>query len=345
MDASMTIGENKRQIRRILSIDGGGIKGTMPAAFLAALEQDLGTPIGRYFDLIAGTSTGGIIALGLGLGRTAKELLALYERRGPIIFGQQIDEAEKPGRLRQLWRKVTAQGLHVVRPKHDSDVLAEELMAVLGDERIGQSKTRLVIPAWDADLRSPYIYKTAHHSRLQTDFRKMALDAAMATAAAPTYFKRHRTADDIGLTDGGTWANNPTALAVIEAMTLLQWHPADLRILSLGCLDEVYMLPESPGVASLGLKVLNLYADGQSHGALGMAKLLTGHGYDGDRIYRYSPSVPSGFFSLDDTSKIRSLKGIGMSAARKAKPHLAPVFFTEPADAFVPVYHLKEDAA
>ena len=90
MDIRMSRSGNKRQIRRILSIDGGGIKGTMPAAFLAGLEDDLGQPIGRYFDLIAGTSTGGIIALGLGLGRTAKELLELYERRGPVIFGQDL---------------------------------------------------------------------------------------------------------------------------------------------------------------------------------------------------------------------------------------------------------------
>lgn len=341
----MRSAENQRQIRRILSIDGGGIKGTMPAAFLAALEEDLGQPIGSYFDLIAGTSTGGIIALGLGLGRTAKELLELYESRGPTIFGQHAEEIERPGKLRRWWCSLRATGRQIVRPKHDADVLAEELRSVLGDERIGQSKTRLLVPAWDADLRSPYIYKTAHHARLQTDFRKTALDAAMATAAAPTYFKRHRTADDVGLMDGGTWANNPTALAVVEAITLLGWHPSGLRILSLGCLDEVYMLPENPGAASLGLKILNLYADGQSHGALGMAKLLTGHSYDGERIYRYSPSVPSGFFSLDDTSKISRLKGLGMSAARKAKPQLAPVFFTEPADAFVPVHQLKEDAA
>ena len=72
----MSNGGNNRQIRRILSIDGGGIKGTMPAAFLAGLEEDLGQPIGRYFDLIAGTSTGGIIALGLGLGCRASTFLA-----------------------------------------------------------------------------------------------------------------------------------------------------------------------------------------------------------------------------------------------------------------------------
>lgn len=335
----------KRQIRRILSIDGGGIKGTLPAAFLAGLEEDVGEPIGRYFDLIAGTSTGGIIALGLGMGCTARELLDLYEHRGPIIFGQNGDGGGSPGMLRRFWNSLAAKGRWAVRPKHDADILAREIGSVLNGALIGHSRTRLVIPAWDPDLRSPYIFKTAHHVRLQTDYRKSALDAALATAAAPTYYKRHRTSDDVGLTDGGTWANNPTAIAVVEALTLLGWHPSDLRILSLGCLDEVYMLPEIPGVAGLGLKVLNLYADGQSHGALGMAKLLTGHPYDGDRIYRFSPSVPSGFFSLDDTTKIGRLKGIGMSEARKAKPHLTPVFFTEPADAFVPVHQLKEDAA
>jgi len=80
--------EDKTATRRILCIDGGGIKGTQPAAFLAALEEDLDRPIGEYFDLIAGTSTGGLIAMGLALGHSAKSLLALYEERGPKIFGQ-----------------------------------------------------------------------------------------------------------------------------------------------------------------------------------------------------------------------------------------------------------------
>ena len=67
----------EKPIRRILTIDGGGIRGTFPAAFLANLEQDLGEPIGRYFDLISGTSTGGIIAIGLALGAMGTALAAL----------------------------------------------------------------------------------------------------------------------------------------------------------------------------------------------------------------------------------------------------------------------------
>lgn len=341
----MENGENHKKIRRILCIDGGGIKGTLPAAFLASLEKDLQEPIGRYFDLIAGTSTGGILALGLGLGHSASSLLKLYEDRGPTIFGQEQDADAKKRWPSKALTKLKDFGRHLVQPKHDADILARELEAVLHDAKIGDAQTRLVIPAWDPDQRSPYIYKTAHHERLTTDYLRPALDAALATAAAPTYFKRHRTSDDVGLTDGGTWANNPTAIAVVEAISILGWQPPEVRVLSLGCSDEVYMLPEEPGLAQINLKLLNLYTDGQSHGALGMAKLLLNHPYDGERLHRYSPPVPSGFFSLDDTSKIKRLKGLGASAARNAKPHLKPVFFNEPADPFNPVYRLAEDAA
>jgi len=73
-------------MRRILSIDGGGIKGVFPASFLTTLEESLGHPIAKFFDLIVGTSTGGIIALGLGLGLSAKEILSFYEEHGPSIF-------------------------------------------------------------------------------------------------------------------------------------------------------------------------------------------------------------------------------------------------------------------
>lgn len=337
--------DHEPPVRRILCLDGGGIKGTQPAAFLAALEEDLGRPIGEYFDLIAGTSTGGILAIGLGLGHTAGELLKLYEERGPIIFGQSAASEAAPGALERLWRRAWAQGKHVVRPKHDAAVLRSELEKVLKGARIGDAKTRLVIPAWDADRRCPYIFKTAHHERISTDYRHLAVDAAMATAAAPTYFKRHKTADDIGLLDGGVWANNPIAIATVEAITYLGWHAADLRILSLGCTDEVYMLPEEPGWGGLNLKILNLFADGQSHGALGMAKALTGHPYSGEKIFRYAPTVPAEFFSLDDTSKISRLKGIGTSAARDAKPHLKPVFFQSTAAAFEPHYQLRGAAA
>lgn len=324
-------------MKRILTIDGGGIKGTQPAAFLAALEEDLDRPIGEYFDLIAGTSTGGIIAIGLAMGLTAKELLKLYEDRGPYIFGQSTTRNKlfrKFNNIRQWFR-------HIYKPKHDIEDLKSELQTVLGNFKLGDAKTRLIIPAFDADQRSVYIYKTAHHPRLSTDYKKPAIDAALATSAAPTYFKRHKTVDDVGLLDGGVWANNPIGIAAVEAITTLEWDPDELHILSLGCVDEVYMVSETPGYLNLGTKILNIFMDGQSRGALGTASLITGHPHDRKAIYRYSPTVPADFFGLDDTTKISKLKGIGVSAARNAKPELLPIFFNSVAEPFVPVHKLE----
>jgi hypothetical protein len=324
------------QIRRILCIDGGGIMGTFPAAFLASLEEDLGHPIGECFDLIAGTSTGGILAIGLALGLPAQTLLDLYVTRGPHIFGQ----ADHPvvSRLLDLWRGIK----HVAVPKHEAGALEAELATVLGERKIGEAKTRLLIPAWDADNRSVYIYKTAHHPRLKTDYKHAALDAAMATAAAPTYYKRHKTASDVGLLDGGVWANNPIALAVVEAITLLGWPRESLRVLSLGCVNEIYMLNEAPGWGRLARDVTRLFMDGQSRGALGMAKLLTGHIYEREAIFRICPDVPKGFFKLDDTRKIGRLRGLGVSAARSQRPIIEPIFLSSRAEPFVPTYNLTE---
>ena len=117
----------ERPVKRILTIDGGGIRGTFPAAFLANLEQDLGEPIGRYFDLISGTSTGGIIAIGLALGLRASDILKLYEEQGPAIFAQTrtgfggwIDRHLRTGRW-LFWG-----------PKYSTQPLRDALHGVLG---------------------------------------------------------------------------------------------------------------------------------------------------------------------------------------------------------------------
>ena len=80
----VAVPSDKPPIRRILSIDGGGIMGTQPASFLTSLEEDLDRPIGEYFDLIAGTSTGGILAIGLAMGLPARDLLDLYDSRAAL---------------------------------------------------------------------------------------------------------------------------------------------------------------------------------------------------------------------------------------------------------------------
>lgn len=321
--------------RRLLSIDGGGILGTFPAAFLAGLEQHLMKPIGSYFDLIAGTSTGGIIAVGLAMGLRATELLDLYVRRGPEIFGQGRGSVADfiLGQLRRA-RWLTTH-------KYDSGPLRTVLEEVLGDQRIGDAKTRLLVPAWNPVARSVYIYKTAHHPRLRNDYKCLAVDAAMATAAAPTYFRQHVTRDAAGLTDGGTWANNPTALVVVEAIAMLGWPRDSLHVLSLGCLDETYCVRNWARIGTLGSKIVKLFIDGQSHGAMGVAKLLTGHEHEREAIHRINHTVSLNAFKMDDARVIQDLKGLGHSFARDRHPILDPIFFNAPADAFSPIYPLK----
>ena len=323
--------------RRILCIDGGGILGTFPAAFLAEIEQHLENPIGSYFDLISGTSTGGIIAVALSLGHRASEIVNLYEERGPEIFG------DSRGTLMSSFFQRLRGIRRIFRNKYDSDALRHALDEVLREKRLGDAQTRLVIPAWNPVAQSVYIYKTAHHPRLRTDYRSRAVDAALATSAAPTYFRQHVTQRDVGLIDGGIWANNPTAIATVEAIAVLGWPRESLRVLSLGCLEETYTISRRAGLGALGRKVVKLMLDGQSRGALGMAKLLTGHTHDRNAVYRINHTVPYNAYRLDDTQAIQELKGLGHTIGRDRLPVIEPVFFDQPAETFTPIYQLNEE--
>ena len=328
---------SEKPTRRILCIDGGGILGTFPAAFLAELERHLKHPIGAYFDLIAGTSTGGILAIGLAMGFTASELLGLYEKHGPKIFGQDHGTF-----INFIQRKLRGfQRLY--RRKYDSEELRTVLEDTFGIKRIGEAKTRLMVPAWNPVAQSVYIYKTAHHPRLKTDYRTPVVDAALATSAAPTYFRHHITQHGVGLLDGGVWANNPAGIAAVEAVAVLGWPRDSLHMLSLGCLTETYSIPKWAGVGTLGSRIAKLFIDGQSHGAMGIAKLLTGHEHDRTAIYRVDHTVPLNVFKLDDPRIIQDLKGLGHTKARDRQPVLEPVFFYGPADAFTPIYQLEEE--
>ena len=320
-------------MKRILAIDGGGIRGTFSAAFLANLEKDLEHPIGRYFDLISGTSTGGIIAIGLALGMRAEEILKLYEEKGTRIFAQ-----SGSGLAAWLHRRFRTGKWLVWGPKYSAAPLREVLVEAFGQRRLGEALSRLMIPAWHPKTQGVYIFKTAHHPRLKTDYKELAVDAAMATAAAPTYFEQYVTANDVGLVDGGLWANNPTGIAVVEAIGILGWPAHDLKVLSVGCLQEIQVVRKAYGAARLAPELASLFMAGQSHGSLGIAHILTGDPHQRKAIYRISQPVPDGFYTLDDTKRIGDLKDRAFTEARIQRPILQPEFFGQPAEDFVPVY-------
>lgn len=319
---------------KILTIDGGGIRGVFPAAFLAKLEERLDAPIASYFDLIAGTSTGGIIAIGLGLGLTAAEILKLYEMQGPTIFDQHH------GPIGNFVRQGLRGAMHWLHTKYSSEPLHQALAGILGDRRLGESRTRLVIPAWHPMLERIYIYKTAHHPRLETDYRVRGLDAAMATAAAPTFLKPHMTAEAIELVDGGVWANNPIGVATIEAIGMLDWPADRLKILSIGTTTDVKSLPRLRGKAPMAMSVARLFLAGQSHSALGTAKIITGDGHGHRAIWRIDQTAPAGRYTLDNASRIAEMKDRGFTEAREQLPELRRHFFDRQAQPFVPFHAL-----
>ena len=317
---------------RILSLDGGGIRGVFPAAFLARLEEQLPQPIGQYFDLIAGTSTGGIIAIGLGLGLSAAEILKLYVEKGPAIFGQQ--HGVLGNWVRQKLRGVA----QLVVTKHSSDELRAALGSVLGERTLGESRNRLVIPAWHPVTERVYIYKTAHHPRLELDYRQPAIDAAMATAAAPTFLRPHVTESLVELVDGGVWANNPIGVAAIEAVGMLGWPGDRLKILSIGTIAEPGGLPRLRGKLPMAPAVTRLFMAGQAHSAYGTAKIITGDVHSRKAIWRIDQVAPAGRYSLDNASRISEMRDRGFTEAREQLPELRKHFFHAPVDKFVPCH-------
>jgi hypothetical protein len=311
---------------RILSLDGGGIKGAFTASFLAALEEKLPHRISAYFDLICGTSVGGIIALGLGLGFTGQALLEFHQ-----VFGREVFGGNPLVRWLRQW------GI----AKYSEKPLRAALERILDDRRLGEAQTRLVIPSLNLETGKVYLYKTAHHPRLATDYRVPAVDVAMATASASTYFPTHRDAFGLPLVDGGVWANNPVSVAVVEAITILGWSAAELRVLSVGCTSS----PLTIGLARhlpLGnlywaRKIADLFMAAQTSASLSTAQLLAGK----DNIFRIDPQVAPGRFTLDGIKELNSLVGLGRSEAREAFPLLEQPFFTQPCQKFEPLHRLE----
>jgi hypothetical protein len=318
------------QVHRILCLDGGGVLGTFSIAFLAAIEAELGRSIGTYFDLIAGTSTGGILAIALGMGLKASDVLELYQQHGADILGSDdttitLRGFRRGGGLR--WGR---------RKRKGADKLRTVLREALGKKRLSEAGTRLLIPAWHPVRQSAYVYRTPHHDRPRKDAETTAVDVALATATAPTHLPEQLSGRGVGLIDGGIWANNPIALAVVEAIGPLGWDPASLRVMSLGCLAEEHDGNMGSRAGDLALKLKDLFVDGQAHGAMGIAELLTGADSNQNILYRVEHRVPGSGEPVDNAQLLRDITRLGYAKAGERLPALSYVFFSGPAEPFTP---------
>lgn len=269
---------------RILSVDGGGIRGIFPAAILADLECKYldGEAVTEYFDLITGTSTGGILALGLAAGLKASELLALYMKRGREIFPPE----------RRMWRKF----LQYIKTGYDREPLDRILEDVLGDTRLRDSQIRLCIPSLDWKYGDVYVFKTPHHPDFKNDGGELMAKVAAATSAAPTYFKPVK--DGYIFADGGVWANNPIMIGLVEALSSFKTKRSNIAILSIGCGETPYTLSRIQRWLGGKLAWSSIIFGAmrfQSMNAVGQAGLLIGR----DSIIRVDPPM-GGELDLDD---------------------------------------------
>jgi hypothetical protein len=264
---------------QILAIDGGGVRGIFAAALLAGLEDDLGSPISRHFDLVVGTSTGGIIALALGAGLTPREILDFYVSEKDRIFRNPLG-----------WRRLR----HPFAAKYRPHRLQAALERIFGTTLLGESTIPLVVPAYNIGENQVYLFKTPHHARLRRDHRAPMWAVAMATAAAPTYLPTFRLPGDrVRLVDGGVWANNPAMVGITEAVSLFGRRLEDLRLLSLGTTSTTRTRHSRLDNAGLfrwirAPNVVDVLLRGQSEGAFAQAQHLIGP----RNAYRLDPAAP-----------------------------------------------------
>jgi patatin-like phospholipase/acyl hydrolase len=293
---------------QILALDGGGVKALFTAHVLARLEDDLGVCIRDGFDLIAGTSAGGIIALALGAGLRPADIVQHYQQLAATVF---------PASRRRWWRLPA----RLSRPTYSHQPLRDALQEVFGDRRLGDSDRRLVIPAWDVQCGRVHLFKTPHHPRLTRDWKLPMVDVALATTAAPTFLPAARV-DGHRLVDGGTWANNPSVVAITEAVSLLGVPLNAIRVLNVGTTDEVTNHPkklDNGGLLIWARHAAQLVLTASSRGAQGLAEHLVGR----DRYSRFDAQVPAGLYRLDDADP-DDLAGLGAGQSRR----LSPIFST-----------------
>jgi patatin-like phospholipase/acyl hydrolase len=295
---------------KILSIDGGGIRGIIPAMVLDQIEQKTGKRISELFHLIAGTSTGGILALGLtrkdGKGKAkfrASDLVGLYESEGKTIFPH------------TFWQKISTLG-GLAGEKYPSEGIEGVLNEFFGESRLSEALTNLLVTSYEIERRDPFLFKSTR-AKKDPDYNYLMRDVARATSAAPTYFEpakiqsmKQRAAggglDYYALIDGGVFANNPAMCAFVEARTNNTINPAninDFLLVSLGTGQLTRRIPYDEakdwGLAMWARPILNVVFDGVCDTVDYELKQLLPN----DRYYRFQISLEAmGKDDMDDAS-------------------------------------------
>jgi patatin-like phospholipase/acyl hydrolase len=295
-------------VTRILALDGGGARGIFTASALNSLHGSLGVSADN-FDLIAGTSTGSIIALALSIGMTPADILQSYKRAVGEVFGT------PRSRLRRL-----------THPKHSNANLTRWLEDMFGDRVMNDAKVPVLIPTYDVTIGQPRVWKPDYRSYYSGGGKLKMLDVALTSCAAPVYLPGVSLSSDLGTgayLDGGLWANNPSLVGYVEAIRSFGAMPSDIRLVSIGT-GKMEKWFKTEDVLERGLNwaldlfEIQLQAVSQStHETITL--LLGENGYCRVNVSLAEP------IALDDVTNIELLETLGIRCANESRAHVARV--------------------
>ena len=286
-------------MKNILSLDGGGIRGIIPAVVLTEIEQRAGKPIHQLFDLVAGTSTGGILTLGLlkqdGSGAaeyTAEDMLNLYIDEGADIFH------------RSTSRKINSLN-GIIDEKYSHKNIERILKDRFGEVKLEESLSKALITSYDIKERSPYFFKSWHPENSKALMR----EAARATSAAPTFFEPALVKVEIDgkeaikeLVDGGVFVNNPVVSAYAEAMRIFPDDKDDINVVSIGTGELIRPIRHKDAKNWGKMKWIVPILDCMFDGVSDAADYQMGY-FIGDRFFRFQVRLDNASDDMDDASK------------------------------------------
>jgi predicted acylesterase/phospholipase RssA len=281
-------------MKKILAVDGGGIRGIIPARVIAEIEARTGKPAAKLFDLMAGTSTGGIISLILsrdGGGGVPKfralDLVDLYVDRGPEIFS------------RSFWHGVSSVA-GLTEEKYPQEPLEQVLKDYFDDVPLKEALTRVLVSGYEIETRSPFFFKSWREETAPVLMRY----AARATSAAPTYFEPAQVlveGQELALIDGGVYVNNPAISAYSEARRLYR-DETDFLVVSVGTGRLTRPIPfeeaKDWGKVQWALPILNVVFDGVSAAVDYQLKQILGE----QRFFRFQVNLDTASDDMDDAS-------------------------------------------
>jgi len=316
---------------KVLALDGGGIRGVATAAYLAELERQTGKSLHKYFDLITGTSTGGIIAAALAFEKPAADVLALYQNHGQKIFSK---------RPLPLPRKGASIIASLVMPMYSNKVLHTELKELFGAEtRMGEAKCRLCIPVYNISVGKNVVLTTRHLPQYLYDHQLYVWHVVAATTAAPVYFHPFQLGNRGLFVDGGIWENSPIMVGVAEGKRL-GYSLDEIQVLSIGTGTSTFQKDRGRltyslrfGLSGWNQKLMEMIFRAQTERANNYADLFLPQGHH----HRIDFALPDKGYGLDDVNKIETLIIRASTEAKNTAHEVSKRFLQHETTPFTPI--------